>query len=218
VATAKLGVIHLAIGVHGIPVDRDSLLYNALRATALKNYWAYGVEDRDLYYYKRVFVGVARAGDFIFSLPKFDGKHYVVQGGSQGGALALFAGAMDARVTAVAVTHPAMSDHFAYFAGHAGGWPHIFQDTSHMRALPEKMETMRYYDAVNFARLLKVPAFFTWGYNDNTVPPGASYAVYNEVTAPKQLFIAPETGHFRNKDQDNRVNSFVLEQLGVRGP
>ena len=216
VETARRGVIHLAIGVHGIPVDRDSLLYNELRATALNRYWAYGVEDKDDYYYKRVFVAVLRAGDFIYGLPQFDGTHYVVQGGSQGGALALFAGAMDPRVTAIAVTHPAMSDHFGYFAGKPGGWPHIFQDTSHMRALPEKMETMRYYDAVNFARLVNVPGIYTWGFNDNTVPPTSSYAAYNEVTASKELFLAPETGHFRNAAQNARINAWVLGQLGVR--
>ena len=31
VATARRGVVHLAIGIHGIPVDRDSLLYNEQR-------------------------------------------------------------------------------------------------------------------------------------------------------------------------------------------
>ncbi|MDQ2668965.1 MAG: acetylxylan esterase, partial [Gemmatimonadota bacterium] len=216
VALARKGVIHLAIGIHGIPVDRDSLLYNELRATALKDYWSFAVEDRDTYYYKRVFVAVARAGDFIFSLPQFDGTNYVVQGGSQGGALALFAGAMDPRVTGIAVTHPAMSDHFAYFEGRAAGWPHIFQDTSHMRAVAEKMETMRYYDAVNFARLVKVPGIYTWGFNDNTVPPTASYAVYNAVVAPKEMFTAPVTGHFRLPWQSKRVDDWILERLGVR--
>ena len=88
IATARRGVIHLAIGIHGIPVDRDSLLYNELRASALQTYWTYGIEDRDRYYYNRVFVGVLRAGDFIYSLPQFDGTNYVVQGGSQGGGLA----------------------------------------------------------------------------------------------------------------------------------
>ena len=218
VATARRGVIHLAIGIHGIPVDRDSLFYNELRATALRDYWSYGMEDRDRSYYKRVFVGVVRAGDFIFSLPQFDGVNYVVQGGSQGGALALFAGAMDPRVKAIAVTHPALADHFAYFAGHPGGWPHIFQDTSHMRALPEKMETMRYYDAVNFARMVRVPGIYTWGYNDNTVPPTSSYAAFNEITAPKELFTAPETGHFRIKSQSDRMDQWILDRLGVHAP
>lgn len=218
VAMAKKGIIHLTIGIHGIPVDRDSLLYNELRATALGSYWAYGVEDRDLYYYKRVYIGVVRAGDFIFSLPQFDGTNYVVQGGSQGGGLSLVAGVLDPRVKAIGVTHPAMADHFGYLKGQPGGWPHIFQDTAGMRALPEKMETLRYYDAVNFARLLKVPGVYTWGFNDNTVPPTASYAAYNVITAPKEMFLAPATGHFREPWQAERMDRWLLDKLGIHTP
>jgi len=215
VATARKGVIHLAIGIHGIPVDRDSLLYNELRATALQNYMRAGIEDRDLYYYKRVFVGVVRAGDFLFSLPQFDGTRYVVQGGSQGGALAMFAGALDPRVQAVAVSHPAMSDHFGYLHGRASGWPHVFADTVGMQAMREKMETLRYYDAVNFARLLRVPGIYAFGFNDTTVPPTSVYAALNLIDAPKETVIAPETGHTNTPAQSARITAWVLEQLGV---
>lgn len=218
IGVARRGVIHLAIGIHGIPVDRDSLLYNELRATALQQYWRYGVEDRDLYYYKRVYTGVVRAGDFLLSLPQWDGEHYVVQGGSQGGALALVAGALDPRVDAIAVTHPAMSDLFAPFAGRAGGWPHIFADTAGMKALPEKMATIPYYDAVNFARLVRIPGIYAWGFNDPTVPPSASFATYNAVTAPKEKLLSPPNGHDRAPWQTDRMDAWLLEQLGVRAP
>jgi cephalosporin-C deacetylase-like acetyl esterase len=215
VGTARRGVIHLAIGIHGIPVDRDSLLYNELRATALQNYMRAGIEDRDAYYYKRVFVGVLRAGDFIFGLPQFDGTNYVVRGGSQGGALAILAGALDPRVRAIGVSHPAMSDHFGYLFGRASGWPHVFQDTVGMKARPEKMETLRYYDVVNFARLLRVPGFYAWGFNDTTVPPTSVYAAYNLIQAPKQVLVAPEVGHFNTPEQTARMDAWLMERLGV---
>lgn len=215
VRTARRGVIHLVIGIHGIPVDRDSLLYNELRATALQSYWAYGIESRDSYYYKRVFVGVVRAGDFLLGLPQWDGVNYAVQGGSQGGGLSLVAAALDPRVKAIAVSYPAMSDQFGYFIGRAGGWPHVFADTTNMRALPEKRETIRYYDAVNFARLVKVPGIYTWGFNDTTVPPTASYATYNSISAPKEAIIVPETGHFRVQSQTDQMDAWLLARLGV---
>jgi cephalosporin-C deacetylase len=218
VATAKRGVIRLDIGIHGIPVDRDSLLYNELRATALQQYYLYGAEDRDKYYYNRVIVAVLRAGDFLFSLPQIDSTHYVVQGGSQGGGLSIIAGALDPRVKAIGVVHPAMSDQFGYFQGHTGGWPHMFQDTLHMSALKEKKETIRYYDVINFARLLKVPGFYTWGFNDNTVPPTSSYATYNTITAPKQKRLFPETGHFLVPPQRDALDAFLLDALGVTAP
>ena len=60
-----------------------------------------------------------------------------------------------------------------------------------------------------------MPGFYTWGYNDTTVPPTASYAVYNLITAPKELLIAKETGHFLNAEQMSRTDAFLLRQLGV---
>jgi cephalosporin-C deacetylase-like acetyl esterase len=218
VSTAKRGVIRLDIGIHGIPVDRDSLLYNELRATALQQYYLYGAEDRDKYYYNRVIIAVLRAGDFLFSLPQADTSHYVVQGGSQGGGLSIIAGALDPRVKAIGVVHPAMSDQFGYFEGRPGGWPHMFQDTLHVSALTEKKETIRYYDVINFARLLKVPGFYTWGFNDNTVPPTSSFATYNTITAPKQKKLYPETGHFLVPPQREALDAFLFDALGVTTP
>jgi cephalosporin-C deacetylase-like acetyl esterase len=216
IGMARRGVIRLSIGIHGIPVDRDSLLYNELRATALQRYNSYGMESRDTYYYKRVFAGVVRAGDFIYGLPQFDGKNYLVQGSSQGGGLAIVAGALDERVKGIVVAYPAMADHLSYLEGRTGGWPHHFVDTVGMRAIPEKVETLRYYDVVNFARLLRVPGFYSWGYNDNVVPPSSSYAAFNLITAPKEVLIVPETEHYKSPAQVARERDWMLERLGIR--
>lgn len=210
---ARRGVIHLAIGIHGIPVDRDSLLYNELRATALQNYNTAQVEDRERYYYRRVFIGVVRAGDFIFSLPQFDRKTYVVRGGSQGGGLAIVAGALDPRVTAIASAYPALSDHLAYLSGRVGGWPHIFADTAAVKAKAEKIETLRYYDVVNFARLLRVPAYFLWGYNDPVVPPRSMYAAYNVITSRKSADVYPPAVHGASRPQREREEAWLARQL-----
>ncbi len=215
IEAARRGVIHLRIGIHGIPVDRDSLLYNELRATALHRYYTFGLEDRELYYYKRVIVGVVRAGDFLFQLPQFDGVNYAAQGGSQGGGLAIIAGALDPRVKGIASSHPAMTDQLAYLRRRAGGWPHIFSDTTPVRAKPEKLETIGYYDVVNFARLLRVPGIYSWGFNDTVVPPTAVYAAYNVITAPKEAVIVPEGGHANTKLQRERIERWLAALFGT---
>ena len=49
----------------------------------------------------------------------------------------------------------------------ACGWPHYFY---YYGAPDEKqLETVRYDDTANFARLLNVPGWFSWGYNDEAV-------------------------------------------------
>lgn len=214
IPTARRGVIHLAIGIHGIPVDRDSLLYNELRATALEHYRYSGMEDRDSYYFKRVFVGVVRAGDFIFQLPQFDGGRYAVQGGSQGGGLAIVAAALDPRIRALSVSYPALADHWAFIEGRAVGWPAALQRWREVVALPEKMATLRYYDVANFARFVKVPGIYAWGFNDTVVPPSSAYAAFNMITAPKQLLVEPAAGHFRADWQSRQMTEWLMRQLG----
>ena len=91
----------------------------------------------------------------------------------------------------------------------------MLADTAHLTAKAEKMATIPYYDTVNFARMLKVPGIYTWGFNDTTVPPTASYAIYNVITAPKELDIAKEAGHARTAEQSARVEKWLLGRLGV---
>ena len=51
-------------------------------AGALNGYWAYNLDDRDKYYYRRVYLSCIRANDFLTSLPSWDGKSLVVMGGA----------------------------------------------------------------------------------------------------------------------------------------
>ena len=129
------------------------------------------------------------------SLPQFDGKNLGVVGGSQGGALSIITAALDPRVQYVAAVYPALSDLTGYLKGRAGGWPHLFHPNATVNNTKEKIQTAQYYDVVNFARALKTPGIYTWGFNDETCPPTSMYAAYNVITAPKTLFLALETGH-----------------------
>lgn len=81
---------------------------------------------------KRVYLACVRSIDLLTSLPEWDGKNVIVQGGSQGGALALITAGLDKRVTACVANHPALSDMAGYKAGRAGGYPHLFKNTVDM--------------------------------------------------------------------------------------
>jgi cephalosporin-C deacetylase-like acetyl esterase len=207
---ADKGVITLQIGIHGIPVTMEPGVYEQLAAGALMNYWQFGMESRDRYYYKRVYLGCVRANDFLVSHPKFNGKDLAVTGGSQGGALTIITAALDPRVKGLAAYYPALSDTTGYLKNRAGGWPHMFrQDGPGSHRTPEKIETMEYYDVVNFARRVKVPGLYSWGFNDETCPPTSMYASYNVIGAPKQLLLALETGHNQVPEQVERVNKWL---------
>lgn len=215
VGNAEKGVITLEIGIHGIPVTLEASVYDNIRRASLDGYQNYNLDDKDRYYYKRVYVGCVRAVDYIFSLPQFDGNNIVVMGGSQGGALSIVTAALDSRIKGLVAFYPALSDVTGYLHNRAGGWPHLFNAGNlSFNNTSQKIETSKYYDVVNFARHLKVPGFYSWGYNDVTCPPTSMYAAYNVITAPKTLFLAEETGHWTYPEQWERANAFVLKLLG----
>ncbi len=214
VAMAENGIIVFEIGIHGIPVTMDPAVYADMGRGVLDGYPFYNLDDRDRYYYKRVYLGCVRSVDFIYSLPQFDGKTLAVTGGSQGGALSIVTAGLDNRIKYLAAFYPALCDLTGYLNGRAGGWPHMFNDYNKaFNAKKDKIETSKYYDVVNFARQLKVPGFYSWGYNDVTCPPTSMFSAYNVITAPKLLFVVQETGHWTYPEQTEKSKQWLLQQL-----
>ncbi|WP_331528358.1 acetylxylan esterase [Cecembia rubra] len=75
---------------------------------------------------------------------------------------------------------------------------------------PEVIETLAYYDAVNFARILNTPGFYTWGFNDEVSPPTSYYAAYNQIKSPKELFLVLETGHWTYPEQQKKIDDWLF--------
>ncbi|NDW10153.1 acetylxylan esterase [Dysgonomonas sp. 520] len=196
-SSSDRGIISLEIGIHGIPVTLKQGVYDNLRAGALNGYQNQNWENRDNVYYKRVFMGCVRAIDYIFSMKEFNGNDLLIYGGSQGGALSIITAALDERVKGLISFYPAMSDMNGYLHGRAGGWPHYFKNLPDEKSIiNQKEKTAQYYDVVNFARLVKVPVFYAFGYNDMVCPPTTSFAVYNVISSPKKLLVVPEIEHY----------------------
>jgi cephalosporin-C deacetylase-like acetyl esterase len=206
---AAKGMITLEIGIHGIPVTMESGVYENLNIGALNGYWTYNLDNKDRYYYKRVYLGCVRAVDFIFSLPEFDGSNMIVTGGSQGGALSIVTAGLDSRIKGLMAFCPALCDLTGYLNGRAGGWPHIFNDPAHNT--PAKIETSQYYDVVNFARQVKATGFYSWGYNDDICPPTSMYSAYNVIQAPRTLYLAEEVGHWIYPEQWEKAMAWLSE-------
>ena len=211
---AARGIITLQIGIHGVPVTMEPEVYQALGAGPLNGYPFYNLDDRDRYYYKRVYLGCVRAVDYIFSLPEFDGQTLAVEGGSQGGALAIVTAALDNRVKYLVSFYPALSDLTGYLQGRAGGWPHMFTPSNKdFTGKKDKIETSKYYDVANFARYIKVPGFYSWGFNDETCPPTSMYAAYNGIQASKELYLVQDTGHWTIAEQYDKMVSWLSAKL-----
>ena len=78
---------------------------------------------------------------------------------------------------------------------------------------PEKIKTIQYFDVVNFARQVKVPGFYIFGYNDRVCPPTTTYSTYNVINAPKELFVAETTAHYAYAEQWSAAWNWVMNFL-----
>lgn len=140
-----------------------------------------GIDDPADYYYRRVFTDAVRAVDAVRALPQVDAARVAVAGTSQGGGIALAAGALCDELVAVMPDVPFLC-HFERAVGLTDRDPYqeIVTYLSVHRAAPEHaFETLSYFDGVNMAKRATAPGLFSVALMDFTCPPSTVYAAYN---------------------------------------
>lgn len=213
---AENGFVRFEVEIHGLDPRIPSETFGEIsRAFNDRNggYLANGLENKDIYYMKHVYVGLVRCIDFLTSLPEWDGKNVAVQGGSQGGALSIIAAGLDRRVTQCVANHPALSDMAGYAAkGGTGGYPHFCRQPQ-ILSNKDCLNTLAYFDVVNFARYVKAPTYLTWGYNDVTCPPTTSYAVWNTLKCTKESLLTPINEHWTTTETNRGQMEWIKAHL-----
>lgn len=213
---AENGFVRFEVEIHGLDPRISSETFGEIsRAFNDRNggYLANGLENKDIYYMKHVYVGLVRCIDFLTSLPEWDGKNVAVQGGSQGGALAIIAAGLDSRVTQCVANHPALSDMAGYAAkGGTGGYPHFCRQPQ-ILSNKDCLNTLAYFDVVNFARYVKAPTYLTWGYNDVTCPPTTSYTVWNTLKCTKESLLTPINEHWTTTETNRGQMEWIKAHL-----
>lgn len=144
-----------------------------------------GIEDPSDYYYRRVFADAVRAVDTARSLSVVDASRVAVCGASQGGGIALAAGALSGDLVAVMPDVPFLC-HFERAVGLTDENPYheIVRYLSVYRGREERVfETLSYFDGVNMAKRITAPALFSVGLMDPVCPPSTVYAAFNHCAA-----------------------------------
>jgi len=184
-------------------------------------YLTRGLRDPADYYYRRVFTDAALAVDAARRLPGVDPDRVALIGNSQGAGIALAAGYLATGVSAVLAQAPFLSDVPGALALRAGG---PYQELSGLLARDRTRRdsvqaTLRYFDVVNFARLARVPAWFSCGLDDDITPPETVFAAHNEYAAPHDIAVWPSNGHDAGGSLDRQGALDVLGRtFSVAGP
>lgn len=157
-----------------------------------------GIMDPDQYYYSHAYMDGFRSVDVVKEL---SGKPNVfVEGGSQGGAMAIAAAALKQDLLFALSDIPFLS-HFERSVRLSSDGPyqeiyHYFKvhDPLHKTA-QDIYGTLSYVDCMNLASRVTCPVMMSIGLEDAVCRPSSGFAIYNHLAGPKEIRVYPEYGH-----------------------
>lgn len=196
---------------------RGKLRSNGQYNPGYPNLLTHNIVDRHTYAYKGFYVDAWRVIDFLRSRPEVDNSRIGLRGSSQGGALTLLVAAMCPDVAAAAAGAP-------YLAGmmDAASLTHTYpyeEINDYLRLYPEQrdavIETLAYFDIINFAERIECPILVNIGLNDNVCPPQTGYAVFDAIgSAEKKLYPYEGHGHDGGRiEHEAIIEAFMAEKL-----
>ena len=205
------GVVHLMVSVRG------KLRSNSQFNPGYPGLLTHGIESRDTYGYRGVIADCVRGGDFLLSRPEVDSQRIYACGSSQGGGLTLITSALRSEIKGGVSGYPFLCC-FPESMKMLRSYPYD-ELSCYARAYPERvpqmMETLSYYDAVNFVGLIKCPMVVGIAMDDEVCPPETSYAAYKGLGGPKELWLFPNSGHGNAHDYPAKETQWLESQISA---
>jgi len=176
-----------------------------------------GILDPASYYYRRVYTDAVRAIEAVRTHPAVDPARVAVTGTSQGGGIAIAAGALVPDLRAVAPDVPFLCDFprgttltdrapYSEIAGYL---------RSHRDHVAAVERTLAYFDGAILARRAGAPALFSAALMDQICPPSTVFAAYNSWKGTdRRIEVYPFNDHEGGQAFQDRVKlPWLAERL-----
>jgi cephalosporin-C deacetylase len=155
-----------------------------------------GIESKETYYYRRVFTDAAM---LVEAVKKIDvgSDELILCGGSQGGGITLAAAGLTNSATRILPDVPFLC-HFERSISLTDGFP--YKEVANYLAVHRDkvdlaLETLSYFDGVNFAKRSKAKALFSTALMDEICPPSTVFAAKNHYSGDAEIIVYPFNGH-----------------------
>ena len=180
------------------------------------DWFVFGFDSEDHYYYRGAFMDAVRAIDFLCSRETVQQANIFAEGASQGGALTLAAAALsDGRLNAIAPAVPFMGDFPDYFQ--IASWPGNAANGKRQQLGMTEEEMYRmlsYFDMKNLATLISCPTYMNYSLQDNVCPPHTNWASYNNLLSSEKKYLTnPTLGHETSGTWWTEYNQFFKDHL-----
>lgn len=174
-----------------------------------------GIDSRETYYYRRMFTDAVRAVDAARELDVVDASRIAVTGGSQGGGITLAVAGLVEGLVGVLPQVPFLCDFPRALTIHDRDPYHevVRYLAQHRGKVAHVLETLAYFDGVNFARRATAPAWFTVALMDETCKPSTVFGAFNAYAGPKQIEVFPFNGHEGGGAQTEADNIRTLHEV-----
>lgn len=158
-------------------------------------------QSPDKLFYKDIYLDIYQMIEILAQQEWVDENCLMSFGGSQGGALALIAGALNQRIKKVVSIYPFLSDfkRILELGDSAEAYNELFRYFKYKDPFHETeqriLDNLAYIDIKNFAHRIQCPVKFFVGMQDDVCPPSTQFAAYNRIESEKSVHIMPEYGH-----------------------
>ncbi|BFT71064.1 acetylxylan esterase [Paenibacillus sp. P36] len=205
-----LGYAVLAVDARGQTGETGNLLQDDTGSA--KGWVSQNLLTKERSYYLALALDVVRAVEAARQQPEIDASRIAVVGASQGGGMALLAGALSTHVKAVVADIPNMC-HLDYGILHSTG--SLTEIANYLKRHPDKLgqalESLAYFDIVNLAHRIQALVLMSVGWKDTVCMPETIYAAYNRLTCSKLIYDYPFSGHETSEEHHRKVIRFLQE-------
>ncbi|MEE6450806.1 acetylxylan esterase [Gottfriedia acidiceleris] len=204
------GIPVLMVGVRGQNLKSPD--HNHYRHGGATGWMTLGIENPDHYYYAYVYMDCFRSVDVVREI---SGKKSVfVEGGSQGGALAIAVAALQNDIL-LALSDVPFLTHFERSIRLSTEGPyneiyHYFKVHDPLHKTNQLVyETLSYFDCMNLADWVVCPVLVGVGLEDRVCPPSSGYALYHHLGGIKEIMAYPEHEHSLHPVHEEEKLKFV---------
>ncbi|MCZ8156110.1 MAG: acetylxylan esterase [Leptospira sp.] len=217
---SDLGVaqLHVSLRGHGnemlqAPVDPVT---NKTVINWSANYFAEGLDPKEDFYMRKLYLDVIRTIEFLRLADGIDGDQIILHGKSLGASLAVFGAAYSDRVKGLILETP----NFCYIdkdqlSLKQNPWVREMLPTLEKRATKkiDYKKALAYFDSIQFAKKIKIPALFSCGMEDEKSHPKSIFALFNHMNCDKRMQIYPNEGNEAGKEKQPTANLEFIKEI-----